>query len=165
MIALPEEHRAALLTSVERHEGFRAKPYQDTKGLWTIGYGTNFDAGLPRRVLMALFNAGGLTEQQARAMTEAELEHVMERLERDLPWVHQLDYVRRRVIIELAYNMGMGDEKHGLLSFNRPNGTLEAVRIGEYARAAKQLLMSKWARDVGVTRSRTLARMLETGEE
>lgn len=30
-----------LIASVKLHEGYRARAYQDTVGVWTIGYGTN----------------------------------------------------------------------------------------------------------------------------
>ena len=34
-------------------EGFRSMPYQDTTGHWTVGFGTNLDAGITRAMAAA----------------------------------------------------------------------------------------------------------------
>ena len=36
-----ELNEQRLVASLEKHEGYRDKAYQDTEGVWTIGYGTN----------------------------------------------------------------------------------------------------------------------------
>ena len=36
-----------IMTLLMSNEGFRAEAYQDTKGLWTIGYGYNLSVRMP----------------------------------------------------------------------------------------------------------------------
>lgn len=49
-------------------EGFRAAPYQDTAGVWTIGYGSIRIDGAP-----VIHNTPPITEATARALMQAEL--------------------------------------------------------------------------------------------
>lgn len=128
---------------LEVHEGNRRYPYRCTAGKLTIGIGFNLDdVGLyPEEIDFILQNRIRLTE---------------EAVERSFPWYHELDEVRQAVILDMAYNMGM----RTLLQFKR---TLKSVKDGEYERASKEMLESKWARQVGA-RSKRLSKMMETGE-
>ena len=44
-----------------RHEGLRLKPYRDTMGNWTIGYGRNLDER-------------GITEEEAKIMLDYDID-------------------------------------------------------------------------------------------
>lgn len=125
------------------HEGVRRFPYRDTVGKLTIGVGFNLDdVGLyPEEIEFILKN------RIARKAME---------IEKYLPWVEDLNEARTAVIVDMAFNLGV----NGLLGFKR---TLASVHRGEYALAAKQMLESKWARQVG-NRAKRLSRMMETGE-
>jgi lysozyme len=74
---------------------------------------------------------------------------------RALPWASALDDVRQRVLLDMAFNLGLP----GLLQFKR---TLEAIRTGQYQQAATMMLDSLWARQVG-QRAERLSRMMATG--
>jgi lysozyme len=74
-----------------------------------------------------------------------------------LPWFSQLDDVRQRVLLDMAFNLGV----QGLLEFRR---TLEAVRSGRYQQAAGMMLESKWAGQVG-QRAQRLSQMMATGKD
>lgn len=135
-----------LLQQLREHEGFRPYAYRDSRGYLTIGIGRLVDKR----------KGGGITKEEAEYLLGNDvLEHARVLFE-NLPWVVDLDPVRRRVMIDLAFNMGVG----GLLSFHR---TLQAIEDGRWSDGAKGLLASKYARQVG-KRARRLAKMLETGE-
>lgn len=135
-----------LLQQLREHEGFRPYAYHDSRGYLTIGIGRLVDKR----------KGGGITKEEAEYLLGNDvLEHARVLFE-NLPWVVDLDPVRRRVMIDLAFNMGVG----GLLSFHR---TLQAIEDGRWSDGAKGLLASKYARQVG-KRARRLAKMLETGE-
>jgi lysozyme len=85
------------------------------------------------------------------AMLVAELK----RDDRTLPWWRNLSPVRQRVLVNMAFNLGMV----GLLTFKN---TLGAMQNGSYAAAAAGMLSSKWATQVGV-RAERLADMMRTG--
>lgn len=143
----------ALIAQLKIDEGLRLKAYQDTVGVWTIGYG-HTGPEVKR----------GLTwtrEKAEAALIEDILEHNA-KLAAALPWVGGLDPVRRRVLQNMAFNLGIGSAAtgEGLLGFKN---TLEFVRTGQYDKAADGMLASKWARQVG-NRAVRLAKQMRTGQ-
>jgi len=145
---LPTLDLYRLLTRLKKSEGFRARPYRDTEGVWTIGYGWNLDS-VP------------MPESIAEAMLHYQAVSAVADLDERLPWWRDLDPVRQSVLADMAFNMGIGDAEHGLLSFRN---TLLAIKAGRYAEAAEGMRASKWARQVK-GRAERLARMMETGQE
>ncbi|RQR81458.1 MULTISPECIES: glycoside hydrolase family protein [unclassified Burkholderia] len=133
--------RAQLLTEVSRDEGRRLKPYVDTVGKTSIGVGRNL-------------TDVGISDAECDAMLSNDIDRAVAWLDRNLSWWRQLDAVRQRVIVNMAFNMG-----GGLLTFVN---TLAAMRRGDYAAAADGMLASKWANQVGA-RAQRLAAMMRTG--
>lgn len=127
-----------LVEQLKKDEGLRLKAYKDTVGVWTIGYGHTGPEVKPGLVW---------TKAQAEAaLVEDILEHNA-KLAAALPWVGGLDPVRRRVLQNMAFNLGIGSASKGtgLLGFKN---TLEFVRTGQYGKAADGMLASKWAKQV-----------------
>jgi lysozyme len=134
--------RAALIAELIRDEGLRLKPYVDTVGKTTIGVGRNLtDVGISR--------------DEAEALLEHDIIRTLSGLNGALPWWTDLDPVRQRVLINMAFNLGI----KGLLTFQN---TLRAVREGRWQDAHDGMLASKWARQVG-DRAKRLAEMMLTG--
>lgn len=119
-----------LIAALKKDEGLRLNAYKDTVGVWTVGYGHAHVE--PNTV----WNEG----MAEAALIEDAKKHNAE-LYAALPWVKTLDPVRRRVLENMAFNLGV----KGLLGFNN---TLEAVRAGRYNQAASGMLTSKWAGQV-----------------
>jgi lysozyme len=139
-----QANEAALVRQIELHEGTRLKPYRCTAGKLTIGVGRNLEDR-------------GISLSEARILLANDLADVRNGLRNALPWVAQLDDVRQRVLIDMAFNLGI----QGLLAFKR---TLEAVRQGQYQQAAAMMLQSRWATQVG-QRAQRLSRMMATGAD
>lgn len=139
-----------LIADLKRDEGLRLTAYKDTVGVWTIGYG---HAHVPPGTVW--------TEAQAEAVLKQDVLEHNARLAAALPWVNQLDPVRRRVLQNMAFNLGVGnaDTGKGLLGFRN---TLEYVRTGQYEKAAAGMLASKWAKQVK-GRAVRLAEQMRTG--
>jgi lysozyme len=122
-----------------RDEGVRRTVYADSRGVPTIGIGHNLrDRPLSDRAIRTIF-------EDDVAETEAELVA-------RLPWVADLSEPRRGAFLNLAFNLGVG----GLLGFQR---TLAAAQAGRWDDAARELLDSTYARQVG-TRADRLAEQL-----
>lgn len=119
------------------------RAYQDSKGIWTIGYGTNLQELTITPQLADEFLA------QMLARSEAELH-------RSLPWAARLSSRRQRAFVEMIYNMGLGK----FLGFHR---MLAAAERGEWTAAAAEALDSDWAYDVGDRRARRIAGMILAG--
>jgi lysozyme len=134
-----------LIAELRRDEGVVRHAYQDSLGYWTIGVGRLID----RR------RGGGLSEDEIDQLLWNDVMRVEAGLDRRIAWWRKLDPVRRRVLVNMAFNLGV----EGLMGFVR---TLKAVEDGRWADAAAGMLASKWARQVGV-RAERLAGMMRTG--
>ena len=130
----------AMQSLLEQQEGFRAKPFRDSRGFLTIGNGTNLDAGITR------VQAAALMQCQLDANEPALLA---------FPWFAGLDPVRRGVIENMAYNIGVS----GVLEFK---DMLAAIEAKDWPEAAHQMRASKWRVQVG-DRALVLADIMETG--
>jgi len=135
-----------LIDDLESDEGLRLHAYQDSVGVWTIGWGHTGPEVLP-----------GLTwtSDEAHDGLVADIARTQNQLDARLPWWRTLNDVRQDVIVELAFNLGVG----GLLTFHN---TLAAVQAGNWQLAASDMLLSKWAKQVG-ERAMRLANLMEFG--
>lgn len=120
---------AALLDDLRRDEGLRLKPYTDTAGKLTIGYGHNL-------------TDRGITRAQAEALLRDDVLDHLHNLETILPWALELDPVRQRLLGNLAFNMGLPT----LLGFRI---FLHFAARGEHKAAALALQQSRWFTQVG----------------
>lgn len=136
---------AALLAELKRDEGVVAHAYQDSLGYWTIGVGRLID----RR------RGGRLSDDEIELLLANDVARVRAALEEKLPFWARLDPVRRRVLLNMGFNLGIA----GLMAFK---ATLAAVEAGAFDRAAANMLRSKWAGQVG-RRAERLAAMMRTG--
>lgn len=124
-------------------EGIRLKPYKDTVGKLTIGVGRNLDDK-------------GISFNEAMDLLENDIQDCYHRLETELLWFKDLDYVRQIVLANMAFNMGI----KGLFGFKL---TLKLIELKNYKQAAKEMLNSKWSHQVGL-RALKLSKMMETGK-
>ena len=132
------------LRLLKQHEGFRGKPYRDTVGKLTIGYGRNLDDR-------------GIIEPEGVYLLDNDIAEVTVELERRLPLFRTIDSVRQAVLIDMAVNMGVA----GLLAFKK---TIRFLETGWYGAASDEMLHSKWAEQVG-DRAIHLARLVRDGVE
>lgn len=128
---------------VRLHEGLRLKPYIDTVGKLTIGVGRNL-------------SDRGITEDEAALLLANDLAEAWQGLLTRAPWVKDMDPVRQAVLVDMVFNLGLD----GFLKFRR---TLDSVKAKRYVDAARQMLESRWAGQVG-TRATRLAQMMRFGE-
>jgi lysozyme len=140
-VAAPTNLRSLL----SLHEGRVAHAYSDSLGFLTIGVGHLIDAK----------KGGKLPEHIIDALLDHDISTHAAELVAALPWVSKLPSVRYCVLVDMAFNMGVPK----LLQFVM---TLKAVREGRYTDAAKEMLNSNWAKQVG-RRAARLAAMMETG--
>src|ERR1700722_9351807 len=82
---------------LKRDEGLRLKPYRDTAGKLTIGWGRNL-------------TDDGLTEAEASLLLEDDLEAAVLAVHHAFPWSVTLDDVRLGVLVQLEVNIGVAGE-------------------------------------------------------
>lgn len=134
-----------LIAQLQEDEGLRLTAYQDTLGHWTIGYGHT-----PSHWGMTW------THEQALAMLRADCAAAQRDVDRILPWARRFGPVRHAVLVNMAFNMGIGR----LRGFHR---ALDAAYRGDHKACADHMLDSLWARQVG-DRARRLARQIRANE-
>lgn len=137
-------NRARLKLQLVHHEGIRLKPYHDSVGKLTIGVGRNLDDV-------------GITNLEAKVLLENDIERVEAELLAKLPVYAALDDVRQRVLMDMAFNMGVA----GVLGFTQ---MLQAINLRDFGDAAREMLDSKWAKQVG-PRAVELAEMMRSGQD
>jgi lysozyme len=127
-----------LVDELIRDEGLRLKPYVDSVGKLTIGVGRNL-------------TDVGISEAEAHVLLAADIMSAERVLDRFTPWWRGLTEDRQRVMINMAFNLGLN-----LLEFRR---TLAFIESGQYEKAADAMLESKWAQQVGPRAVRLAERM------
>lgn len=132
----------ALKQELTRDEGRRFKPYKDTVGKTTIGVGRNLDDV-------------GVSGDEIDLMLSNDISRSMMSLDQALPWWTSLSDARQRVMVNLCFNLGISR----LMGFKN---TLAAMQLGDYDKAAAELLDSTYAKQVG-DRAKRLADMIRTG--
>lgn len=123
-------------------EGLRLKPYRDTVGKLTIGYGRNLDDN-------------GITQTEAEVLLDHDLYEAEKSCIRHFEWFEGLSELRQRVVAEMVFNLGLAKFKE----FKR---TIAAIKAKDYQAAAQQMLESKWASQVGI-RAKRLAEWMRDG--
>ena len=126
-----------------RHEGLRLKPYRDARNKLTIGVGRNLDDA-------------GITREEALMLLNNDIATVRREIERAFPWVSRLDPVRKNVILDMVFNLG-------LPRFRRFKKTIAAIKAEDWENAAREMLDSQWAKQVG-ERAKELAAMMKRGK-
>lgn len=134
---------AKLKSQLEKHEGIRFFPYQDTLGNLTVGVGHNL-------------TAKGINQRVVDVMLEEDIIDAISFMEARLPWAMTLDEVRQRAVADLVFNMGPR-----FLTFTT---TINHLKTGQWDKAADALLLSKYAIQVG-RRAKDIATMIRTGHD
>lgn len=132
----------ALKQQLVRHEGFKLKVYFDSLGIPTIGVGRNLrDKGISATTATQM-----LDEDIAECLTDLGT----------FAWFADLDPIRQRALVDLRFNLGPSR----LRGFRQ---LLDACARGDFAAASRELLDSRWARQVQPRRRDTLVRQLRDG--
>ena len=133
-----------LLDQLKRDEGKSAEMYLDSRGFLTIGYGHLLRGGYP------------LSDAAMEQILRDDLLATTQALRARLPWVSSLSPAREEALGNLAFNVGVV----GVAGFKK---MLTALQAGKWETAARELLDSKYATQVG-DRATRLARQLQTDQ-
>ena len=132
-------------TELIRDEGNKPYAYQDSLGYWTIGVGHCIDArercALPDKIIKNLL--------------EIDIDSAIADLDQRIPWWEKLDDVRKRVLINMCFNLGINK----LMRFQK---FLDAMKNADWKEAATQMQNSVWWGQVGA-RAVRLQHMVLTG--
>ena len=114
------------LERLKVEEGFRSRLYKDSRGVVTIGYGTNVGEGI--------------TRSEGEYLLRERLTATHDSLTKQLPWLSAAPDGQQSAILDMGYQLG----PHGLLGFHV---MLSALEAGECEAAKAAALDSAWARE------------------
>ncbi|WP_314435588.1 glycoside hydrolase family protein [Massilia timonae] len=124
-------------------EGRRAIAYVDTVGKMTAGVGRNI-------------TDRPFFDDEIALMLKNDIREVEKDLDRRLPWWRQMAPARQNVLANMCFNLGISR----LLGFEQ---ALTHMRACRYDDAAREMLDSRWAKQVGA-RAVRLAALMRKGE-
>jgi len=123
---------------IAQHEGCKLKPYEDTLGVLTIGYGRNLTRGISR--------------DEAEMLMRNDLRSVRTAADK-FEWFPGLSEVRQAVVLDMHYQLG----GRGFRKFKKLRRAIDA---SDWPTAADEMLDSTWAREQTPTRAKRLAKMM-----
>lgn len=125
------------------HEGLRLKPYNDTHGFLSIGYGHNLaSSGIPIEI--------------ADRLLEIDIATAQKQLLTNFPWLSNIDMPRVDALVHLCFWIGIG-------SFMGFKKMIDAVRVENWKTAHDELLNSNLFSDIP-DRTTEIANRLLSGE-
>lgn len=156
-----------LVADTRVDEGYKPKPYKDTRNLWTFGEGRCLETHpltgaewkqlLDRQYIDVAIGVPGadLLERQELAAVEARLAH-------DYDFWPQLNAARQNALIEMAYQMGAEHEEafHDMIAAIRV--AVASGRDEDWALAEERGLASAWAKQTPARAKRVMTQ-LRTG--
>ena len=98
----------------------------------------------------------GITKDEALFLLANDIEDAIKDLS-NFDWFEDLDPVRKKVVIDLRYNLGP-------TRFRGFKKMIAALARGDYKAAAAEMVDSRWYHEVG-SRSKRLVKMMETGKD
>lgn len=128
-----------LIEQLSRDEGRRPRIYQDTVGKWTGGVGRNL-SDVP------------FSDDEIDLMLTNDIERVQAQLA-VFAWYQALDDVRKGVIENMCFNIGIGS----LLHFPH---MIAALAKQDWIAAADEMANSQWAKQVGARATRLQQQIL-----
>lgn len=131
-----------LIEQLIRHEGLKLMPYRCTSGKLTIGVGRNLEDT-------------GITKDEAMSMLLSDIYRCTRECRKSFTFFDSLTDTRQHVLVNMCFNLGIVR----LRGFRR---MIAALERGDYGLAAKEMLDSQWAAQVG-GRSAELAGQMKEG--
>jgi len=135
---------------IMRHEGFKLKPYKDTKELWTIGVGHLIGDGktLPKEWDRTF------TKKEVDDLFDQDYEHHKKAAEK-IPAFSKMNEIGQAALIDLTFNMGPS-------WFKKWPTLMKQLDAKDSEGAAKNLEQSPWYKQVG-NRASEIVAMIRKG--
>jgi len=135
-------NKAKLIEELKRDEGVELRPYKCSAGFLTLGVGRNIEER-------------GITMDESDYLLANDITICEEEATRVFKWYDTLSDVRQRVVLNMIFNLGLTK----LLNFKK---FLAAMEAEDWEEAGKQMLDSRWAKQVG-NRADRLEQMIVNG--
>lgn len=142
------------LTQLKEQEGLRLFAYVCPAGRLTIGYGHNLEASPVDGVRKV---GDRITKAEAEKLLAQDVQICGEQLDAYAPCWRQMNDARQAVLLNMCFNVGA----RSLRGFGK---MWQALSLGNFEKAADEMLDSKWARRDVPRRATKLAKQMRTGD-
>jgi len=139
-----------VMDMIKAHEGVRTKPYQDSRGLWTVGVGHLIGDG---KTLPPEWNREFSMEEIDNLFAKDYAEH--KEAAQKIPGFDKANATGQAALIDLTYNMGPSWYK----KFPKAS---EALQNGDFDTFANEMQNSAWFQQVG-NRGPQIVAMIKSG--
>lgn len=129
------------IKQIAKDEAWRLKPYRDTVGKLTIGYGRNLDDK-------------GISKEEAYRMLVSDVWQAAEEARKIIINFDSLSDNRKSVLINMCFNLGA----RGLRTFVK---MIRWIEMRDFAQASIEMRDSKWYTQVGNRAERLRQEMIE----
>src|SRR6185503_2532398 len=122
-------NRELLKQELRADEGEVLKSYRDHLGYWTIGVGHLLDprkGANPAPFGIDLTGGKSINAAQSALLLDQDIESKSAELDRRAPWWRGLSDNRQRVVLNMAFQLGVS----GMLNFRK---AVAAMQVGDYA--------------------------------
>lgn len=146
-----------LVDFIAVNEGLRLKPYKDSVGVWTIGYGYNMEAhGIPAHLTRKILEDKGITTADAENLLLQEVAVSIKYAMEFFPEMSKFTRARQFVCVDMLFNLGP-------TRFAKFKPTIDLMNAGDWKGAVERLKRTLWYKQVK-TRAVRNCKMLLTGE-
>lgn len=131
-------------------EGYRERPYKDSRGIWTVGVGFNLEAR-GDRLRFAPFKTTAeaviqgrrqLTRREIELLLQEEITHSLNAAKRLVPNLSVHPRTIQAIVVDMVYNLG----ERGFRNFVNARA---ALREKNYQKFADEIEDSRWFSQVG----------------
>lgn len=124
-----KRHEGTILHAYDDYNGREIKPKTFVEGQVTIGIGRNLVDK-------------GISQEEAEYLLRNDIKEVYYDLHTRVKGFKALSFVRKAVLVNMAFNMGINK----MMKFAK---MLKHIEEQDYHKASKEMLLSKWAKQVG----------------
>jgi len=142
-----------LKARIRPKEGLKLEPYKCPTGHWTIGYGHNLEIDMAN--YHWINEKKKISVKDAEFLLAADVAVAIGNLHRVLPKFKTYSEPRQIALLDMMFNLGIGT----FLEFVR---MIAAIEAEDWDEAARQVIASKYAKQVG-PRATEVSQMLKEG--
>ena len=139
-------NRSRLTAQLKFDEGVKEYAYTDSEGYLTIGVGRLIDRT----------KGGKLSEDEIEYLLDNDIDRIQNQTIRAFHWYNDLNDVRQECVLNMVFNLGLNGFKNFKLM-------IKALERHDFTEASREMVDSKWSRQVG-NRSLRLSEAMRLGE-
>lgn len=154
-------NRARLIKQLKIDEGVRYRVYKCPADFDTIGVGRNLESIALTQDELHYIGLESMDEIYETELSDADIEYllsndidrVVDEIRANFGWFNELNDVRKEVVVNMVFNLG-------LPRFKQFRKMINAIKDGDFERASREGMDSRWYTQVGDRGPRLMVALL-----